>query len=94
MQLKNDWYGTGRYILGSGLDYFVDSLSQTESLKAEELDDDPLFAPLWWDKGVQGTVLDEPIFDIGTPDNLCSALSSLCQPGKIRAELEKVEVTS
>ena len=86
-------YGTGRYIFGPGFDYFVDSLSQTESLKADELDDDALFAPLW-DKGVRGTVLDEPIFDIGTPENLCSALSSLCQPGKIRAELEKVEVTS
>lgn len=89
-------YGTGRYILGSGLDYFVDSLSQTGSGKANELnelDDDALFA-LLWDKGVQGTILDEPIFDIGTPENLCSALSSLCQPGKIRAELEKVEVTS
>jgi len=87
-------YGTGRYILASGLDYFVDSLSQTESLKTKELDDDALFAPLSWDKGVQGTVLDEPIFDIGTPENLCSALLSLCQPGKIRAEHEKVEVTS
>jgi len=72
-------YGTGRYILDSGFEYLIDSLSQTGSGKANELDDDNLFAPLL-NQGVKGIVLDDPILDVGTPENLCFALLTMYQP--------------
>ena len=61
-------YGTGRYILASGLSYLNDYLSHVKIEEAEELDDDKIFEPLW-NQLVYGIVLSEPIFDIGTPKN-------------------------
>lgn len=61
-------YGTGRYILGTGLKYLNEYLSSLGIGKSEELDDDMVFEPLW-KQGVRGIILNEPIYDVGTPEN-------------------------
>lgn len=68
-------YGTGRYILGSGLEYLDDYLSDLAIDKSEELDDNMIFKPLW-KQFVQGIVLREPIYDIGSPPNWISTIKS------------------
>ena len=69
-------YGTGRYILDLDFANLINSLPQNvsdASVGTKEVDDVDLFM-LLWNKGVRGIVLDEPIFDIGTPENFCSAM--------------------
>jgi UTP-glucose-1-phosphate uridylyltransferase len=61
-------YGTGRYILDSGLRYLGDNFTHGSLQKSEELDDDKVFQPLF-KKGIMGLLLSDPIFDIGTPEN-------------------------
>ena len=61
-------YGTGRYILGTGLKYLNEYLSSLGIGKSEELDDDMVFEPLW-KKGVYGILLKKPIHDVGVPEN-------------------------
>jgi UTP-glucose-1-phosphate uridylyltransferase len=61
-------YGTGRYILGTGLGYLNEYLLLSGIRKSEELDDDRVFEPLW-EQGVRGIVLNEPIHDVGVPEN-------------------------
>ena len=61
-------YGTGRYILHSGLSYFGDYLPKVALQQSEELDDDKILQPLW-EQLVYGIMLSEPIFDIGIPTN-------------------------
>ena len=75
-RLQQIGYGTGRYILGSGLEYLIKPLSQRRPRKGKELDDTNVFSPLW-DQGIRGTILHEPIFDIGTPENIYSIFSTL-----------------
>ena len=70
-------YGTGRYILNSGLSYLSDYLPHVELQELEELDDDKVFDPLW-NQLVHGIVLSEPIFDIGTPTNWLQAITKFC----------------
>ena len=62
-------YGTGRYILYSGLSYLGDYLPQVALQQTEELDDDKILQPLW-EQLVYGIMLSEPIFDIGIPTNV------------------------
>jgi UTP-glucose-1-phosphate uridylyltransferase len=61
-------FGTGRYILSTGLGYLNEYLLLSGIIKSEELDDDRVFEPLW-KEGVRGIVLNEPIYDVGTPRN-------------------------
>ena len=61
-------YGTGRYILYSGLSYLGDYLPQMALQQSEELDDDKILQPLW-EQLMYGIMLSEPIFDIGKPTN-------------------------
>jgi UTP--glucose-1-phosphate uridylyltransferase len=77
-QTQQIGYGTGRYVLDSGLNYLSDFLSHMKLQEPEEWDDDRVFEPLW-EKGVRGIVLSEPIFDIGTPDSFTSAFSAIHQ---------------
>jgi len=59
-------YGTGRYIIDSGLSYMGNYSSLLVSEDFKELDDDKIFE-LIWENGVFGIILSDPIFDIGTP---------------------------
>jgi UTP--glucose-1-phosphate uridylyltransferase len=61
-------YGTGRYILGTGLMYLKEYMLQQQTGESEELDDDKVFEPVW-EQGVHGMVLSEPVYDVGTPGN-------------------------
>jgi len=61
-------YGTGRYILHSGLSYFGNKLPQVTLQQSEELDDTMILQPLW-EQLVYGIMLSKPIFDIGIPTN-------------------------
>jgi len=61
-------YGTGRYILHPGLSYLGDYLPQVALQQSEELDDDKILQPLC-EESMYGTMLSEPIFDIGSPAN-------------------------
>jgi len=70
-------YGTGRYILASGLNYLGDYLSHVAKKNSEELDDDKIFEPLW-KQLVYGIVLSEPIFDIGTTTNWVHTITKFC----------------
>jgi len=65
---KHIRYGTGRYILGTGLNYLTEYLLYSQVRESEELDDDRIFEPLW-EHSVRGIVLYEPIHDVGTPRN-------------------------
>ena len=66
-------YGTGRYILGSGLHYLEEYLSYSAMQKTAECDDDKLFA-LLSQQGLRAIVLSEPICDTGVPENWLCAL--------------------
>ena len=70
-------YGTGRYILHSGLSYLGDYLPQVALHQSEEIDDDKILQPLW-EKSMYGTMLSEPIFDIGIPINWLCAVENFC----------------
>ncbi|MEA1867467.1 MAG: sugar phosphate nucleotidyltransferase [Thermodesulfobacteriota bacterium] len=70
-------YGTGRYILHSGLSYLGDYLPQVALQQSEELDDDKILQPLW-EKSMCGTMLSEPIFDIGIPTNWLCTIANFC----------------
>jgi UTP-glucose-1-phosphate uridylyltransferase len=70
-------YGTGRYILHSGLSYLGDYLPQVALQQSEEIDDDKILQPLW-EKSMYGTMLSEPIFDIGIPTNWLCAVENFC----------------
>lgn len=70
-------YGTGRYILHSGLSYLGDYLPQSAIQQSEELDDDKILQPLW-EKSMYGTMLAEPIFDIGIPTNWVCTIANFC----------------
>jgi UTP--glucose-1-phosphate uridylyltransferase len=70
-------YGTGRYILHPGLSYLGDYLPQVASQQSEELDDDKILQPLW-EKSMYGTMLSEPIFDIGIPSNWLQSIRNVC----------------
>jgi UTP--glucose-1-phosphate uridylyltransferase len=61
-------FGTGRYILGTGLMYLQEYLLQQHIGKSEELDDDMVFEPLW-EQGVHGILLKKPIHDVGILEN-------------------------
>lgn len=61
-------YGTGRYILDSGLVYLAHSFFKNEQNTKKQWDDKNVFEPLFG-KEILGIVLNEPIFDIGTPEN-------------------------
>lgn len=75
-------YGTGRYIISGGLRYLFDSLLQKDLLEDEGIEDEKLFSKLWRE-GVRGIILNKPIFDVGTPANLCFAISYYCEQEKI-----------
>ena len=70
-------YGTGRYILHSGLSYLGDYLPQVELQQSEELDDDKILQPLW-EQLMYGIILSEPIFDIGIPTNWLRTIPKFC----------------
>ena len=70
-------YGTGRYILHSGLSYFGDYLPQVALQQSEELDDDKILQPLC-EKSMYGTMLAEPIFDIGIPTSWVCTIANFC----------------
>ena len=70
-------YGTGRYILHSGLSYLGDYLPQSAIQQSEELDDDKILQPLW-EQLMYGTLLSEPIFDIGIPTNWLCTVAKFC----------------
>jgi hypothetical protein len=61
-------YGTGRYILDAGFTHVENNLTRYSIDDSKELDDDIIFEPLW-ERGVNGLLLTEPIFDIGSPEN-------------------------
>jgi len=73
-------YGTGRYILKTGLSHIERIVLQRDRKEGEELDDDLIFAPLW-KQGVRGLRLPEPIYDLGAPENWCLAVTGLCESG-------------
>ena len=70
-------YGTGRYILHSGLNYLGDYLPQVAMEQSEELDDDKILQPLW-EQLMYGIMLSEPIFDIGIPTNWLCTVAKFC----------------
>ena len=70
-------YGTGRYILHSGLSYLGDFLPQVAIEQSEELDDDKILQPLC-EQLVYGIMLSEPIFDIGIPTNWLCTIANFC----------------
>ena len=70
-------YGTGRYILHSGLSYLGDYLPQVAIEQSEELDDDKILQPLC-EQLVYGIMLSEPIFDIGSPANWRQSITRVC----------------
>ena len=72
-QAQQVGYGTGRYILGSGLHYLEEYLSYAAMQKTAECDDDKLFA-LLSQQGLRAIVLSEPICDTGVPENWLCAL--------------------
>jgi UTP--glucose-1-phosphate uridylyltransferase len=69
-------YGTGRYILGSGLVYLTNPFCKNEQNTKKHLDDNIVFEPLF-DKEILGIALKEPIFDIGNPENYSLATSMI-----------------
>ena len=69
-------YGTGRYILGSGLDYLANFFCKNEQNTKKQWDDNIVLEPLF-DKEILGIALNEPIFDIGTPENYSIATSMM-----------------
>ena len=70
-------YGTGRYILDSGLSHMNAGSSHTTSQEQEELDDNRIFESLW-KQPIFGIQLPEPIFDIGSPANWCQSITKAC----------------
>ena len=70
-------YGTGRSIFAEGFSHMQETCFQTKSPNGKEFDDDQILAPLWNQQDVMGIILPEPIYDIGSPQNWCFAISKL-----------------
>jgi len=73
---KDIRYGTGRYILSTGLKYLNEYVLQSGTKESGELDDDRVFEPLW-EQGVYGILLNKPIHDVGIPENWSQCVKEL-----------------
>jgi UTP--glucose-1-phosphate uridylyltransferase len=68
-------YGTGRYILDSGLTYLDNYVFHAGLQETEELDDDKILESLIEPQLLRGIVLSNSILDVGTPTNWLHAIT-------------------
>ena len=74
-------YGTGRYILQFGFSHVEGNFFQSNNQDGAEFDDDLIITPLWIQNS-KGTIVPEPIYDIGEYYNWCSTVSKICRKKK------------
>ncbi|MFC1849990.1 sugar phosphate nucleotidyltransferase [candidate division CSSED10-310 bacterium] len=67
-------FGTGRYIIENGFNHISKSKHHKMIQDSKDFDDDCFFKPLW-QQNVKGIFLNEPIYDVGTPENWSQALN-------------------
>jgi len=68
-------YCSGRYVLAKGFSHIQKRLIEERRRNSKEFDDDSLFSPLW-KHAVNGIMLPEPIYDMGTPENWSFAIAN------------------